>query len=312
MPVTNNTELKALIADELKRTDKGTQIIDWIRLAEKMIARELTRNGMEQLLEAEASITTDAQVKGLPGGLRGRPSWVYLDRNPIEFLRYMTPADFYTRWLSTETSRPKAYTIKGNDIVFGPSPDESYTAIVGGRFELDIAGDFNKILIPYQDETAFDNTPATEGTFSGGTGHAVNDVITIDSDEDTSGIATVRVDAVSAGVVTEFTIMTTSQRLLEDGVTLSQVSTSGSGASFSLTPETDNLSNMVLQSHPDLYLHGALMHGYLDIRNDAEFRKHAAMFAAAIEAANDESFFSGQPMQVFVPQASAGAPPRGR
>lgn len=91
-------------------------------------------------------------------------------------------------------------------------------------------------LTTAQDETSYDNSPTTEGTFAGGSGHAISDVLTL-----ASGV-TVTVDNVSAGVVTEFTVNSTAQYLSsDDGTADAQVSTTGSGTGFSLTPDSDNL-----------------------------------------------------------------------
>jgi len=91
-------------------------------------------------------------------------------------------------------------------------------------------------LVTGQDETSYDNSPATEGTFAGGTGHAVSDVITLDDDW-----TTVTVDAVSGGVVTQFTVDSTKGRSAASGTAMTQSSTTGSGTGFSLTPDTDNI-----------------------------------------------------------------------
>ncbi len=99
-----------------------------------------------------------------------------------------------------------------------------------GRFEMLLP------LITAQDETSYDGSPATEGSFSGGTGHAVSDVITL-SDEWT----TVTVDAVSGGVVTQFTVNSTKGRSAVSGTALTQLSTTGGGSGFSLTPGVDNI-----------------------------------------------------------------------
>ena len=87
------------------------------------------------------------------------------------------------------------------------------------------------------DETFYDNSPTSQGTFSGGTGHAASDVITV------TGGTTVLVDTVSSGVVTEFTLTSTADtggHVATD--VLSQTGTTGSGASFSLTLDSANLS----------------------------------------------------------------------
>jgi hypothetical protein len=91
-------------------------------------------------------------------------------------------------------------------------------------------------LITAQDETLYDNIPTTEGTFAGGTGHAVSDVITLDDDW-----TTVTVDAVSGGVVTQFTVNSTIGRSATSGTAMTQSSTTGTGTGFSLTPDTDNI-----------------------------------------------------------------------
>lgn len=66
---------------------------------------------------------------------------------------------------------------------------------------------------------------------TGGTNHAINDVITI------SDGSTVTVDAVTSGVVTEFTLnsSTATIGLTSDSVVLSQTSSTGSGTGFALT-----------------------------------------------------------------------------
>jgi hypothetical protein len=88
-----------------------------------------------------------------------------------------------------------------------------------------------------QDETSYDNTPTTEGTFSGGTGHANTDVITL------SDGSTVTVDLQAGGVVTQFTVdATTSTGGAFAGKTLTQTATTGSGTGFSLTLDTDNVT----------------------------------------------------------------------
>jgi len=76
--------------------------------------------------------------------------------------------------------------------------------------------------------------------FAGGTGHAISDVITL-----TNG-ATITVDNVAAGVVTEFTVTTTGPAI--EGDTILQESTTGTGVDFSLTVEASNLE----QSTPDV------------------------------------------------------------
>jgi hypothetical protein len=87
-----------------------------------------------------------------------------------------------------------------------------------------------------QDEINY-NDIGLNGTFSGGVGHAVSDVITLDNG------ATVTVDAVSSGEVTEFTITTVGSRVPRDGngeSILNQLLSSGTGDNFILTVRENN------------------------------------------------------------------------
>jgi hypothetical protein len=92
-------------------------------------------------------------------------------------------------------------------------------------------------LITAQDETSYDNSPTTEGTFGAGTGYAISDVVTLDDDW-----TTVTIDAVGGGgIVTQFTVNSTKGRSAVAGTTMTQSSTTGSGVGFTLTPDTDNI-----------------------------------------------------------------------
>ena len=91
--------------------------------------------------------------------------------------------------------------------------------------------------IDAQDETSYDNAPATEGVFVGGTGYANLDVILM------SDGSTVTVDLQSAGVITQFTVDSDTSRGAAAAVLLSQISvvpTGGSG--FTMTPDVDNIA----------------------------------------------------------------------
>lgn len=98
-----------------------------------------------------------------------------------------------------------------------------------------IASSIDGDVINGQDETSYDNT-GNNGTFSAGTGHAVSDVLTL------SDGSKVRVDAVSTGAVTEFTVILVGGSSTAAAATLTQSATTGSGASFDLTTGTANIS----------------------------------------------------------------------
>jgi len=88
-----------------------------------------------------------------------------------------------------------------------------------------------------QDETDYDDTTGN-GTFNGGTGFTVSDVITLLNN------ATIDVDAVSGGSVTEFTILSVGNRVFRDGNAQTAIgmfsTTGGTGNGFILTARENN------------------------------------------------------------------------
>lgn len=92
------------------------------------------------------------------------------------------------------------------------------------------------VPIDGQDETAYDNAPTTEGTFTGGSGYSANDLILL------SDGSTATADAVAGGGVTEFTVDSSGSSGGVAGDTLTQVSvTPPGGSGFSLTLDVDNV-----------------------------------------------------------------------
>jgi len=85
-----------------------------------------------------------------------------------------------------------------------------------------------------QTEADFDNV-SPNGTYAGGASHVIGDFVTLDDG------TIIEVENVLAGVVTEFTITTSSTSLiLTQGTTQSQTGSTGPGTGFSLTLDTAN------------------------------------------------------------------------
>jgi len=116
----------------------------------------------------------------------------------------------------------------------GYAPTNELT-LVGGTFTeagVLVVGSVKTIL--GQDETNY-SVAELNGTFVGGTGHAASDSITM------SDGTVVLVDAVSAGVVTQFTITTISTTPhTSGGDVITQSSTTGSGIGFVMTLDVNN------------------------------------------------------------------------
>lgn len=97
-----------------------------------------------------------------------------------------------------------------------------------------IVSDHHVAITNGQDETSYDSSPATEGSFSGGTGYAVSDTILMQDG------TVITVDAVTGGLVTQFTVDSTGAGHSTPNTPFYQERTSGSGVGFTLAPNVDN------------------------------------------------------------------------
>lgn len=125
----------------------------------------------------------------------------------VSTLQVSTTADG-TTWRAAGTVTANGATLANSAIIYGAS------------------------MIDAQDETSYDNSPTTEGAFSGGTGHVAGDILTLDDD------TVIVVDLVSGGVVTQFTVDATRSKVFSGVRT--QVLSDATGIDFTLTPDTDN------------------------------------------------------------------------
>lgn len=147
MALSTYTELQASIANWVNKDNLTDVIPDFIRLAESRIATDLKT----QHLITETTIVTDAASKALPSNNKGIIS-AYLDTNPKTPLDYMTPDELNSRWVSSESGKPLAFTIKGQTIYFAPSPDSSYNCILSHYAVPSLVTDeTNSLLTNYPD-----------------------------------------------------------------------------------------------------------------------------------------------------------------
>jgi hypothetical protein len=65
----------------------------------------------------------------LPTGWLGAKR-LYIDGDPDTDLVYMSPEELRAAWPNAATTKPVNYTIEGENIVFGPTPDAVYTVQV--------------------------------------------------------------------------------------------------------------------------------------------------------------------------------------
>lgn len=124
MSIATYGDLKTAVANFLRRTELTARIPEFITLAEDKLYND--RRFMIRALEASATLTVNAQTVALPTRFLGHRR-MYLTGSPITLLNYVSPENFWSKYLSSQTSKPEAFTIEGDNFVFGPTPDATYT-----------------------------------------------------------------------------------------------------------------------------------------------------------------------------------------
>ena len=123
MAIDSFTTLKSAIANWLDRDDLSDQLPDFIALNEALFNRVLRIRPME-------TIVTEATVGGtksydLPTGYVQMRE-IHLDTSPVTSLQYITPEMLYRVWAGSSSGKPDSYSIIGDKIFFGPTPDSAY------------------------------------------------------------------------------------------------------------------------------------------------------------------------------------------
>lgn len=125
MALATYTDLQAAISTWLNRTDLTASIPDFITLAEARIARDLR-------LRSQVTSTTITTVAGTQGA--SLPTgWLEFENvtvvgNPNGQLTYVNIQHLDTKFPENSyTGQPVVYSIEGQQILFGPTPDAAYS-----------------------------------------------------------------------------------------------------------------------------------------------------------------------------------------
>lgn len=125
MAISTYNELLAAVENHLDRSDLDDRIPEFISLAEAKIARKLRIREMET--EADVTTVAGTRTAALPTGFR-EVRRLYLNASPVQHLEYISPQDYWRRFVSTQSGRPACFTVEGANFLFGPIPDAVYTA----------------------------------------------------------------------------------------------------------------------------------------------------------------------------------------
>lgn len=126
------TWLKDQVAQWMHRNDLTGSIPDHIYLAEMRIRTRLT----ERVQDVTGTITTVAgtQTATLPTDFLSVRSLSIPNVSPT--LDYMAPDEFNQMFSQNVSGTPRCYTIIGNNIYFGPTPDAVYSITAMYRFDM--------------------------------------------------------------------------------------------------------------------------------------------------------------------------------
>jgi len=124
MAITTYAELQTAVKNFGKRTDLDSIIPDFITLAELRVNRNLRIRKME--VRVRTDTVASQEYYGLPTNFVQMRSF-RLNTSPLTDLDYLTPEAMDTVWAGSTTGKPQAYTVVGDELRLGPSPDAVYT-----------------------------------------------------------------------------------------------------------------------------------------------------------------------------------------
>jgi len=123
MAINTYSTLQTAVANWLDRNDLTDRVPEFISLAEATFNRVLRLRAMETTV-ADAT-PSGSKEDALPTGyLQMRE--VHLATTPVVSLSYITPEIMYRIRAGSTSGKPNSYTIVGDNILFGPTPDGAY------------------------------------------------------------------------------------------------------------------------------------------------------------------------------------------
>jgi len=123
MAINTYATLKTAVANWLDRSDLDDRIPEFIALGEATFNRVLRLRAMETTV-ADAT-PSGSKEDALPTGyLQMRE--IHLTTSPVVSLAYITPEIMYRIRAGSTSGKPNSYTIVGDNILFGPTPDGVY------------------------------------------------------------------------------------------------------------------------------------------------------------------------------------------
>ena len=129
MAINTYATLQTAVISWLDRSDMKSggeledKVPEFIALAEALFNRALRIRAMETTVAD--STPSGSKEDALPSGyLQMRE--IHLATSPIVSLAYITPEIMYRTRAGSTSGKPNSYTILGENVLFGPTPDSAY------------------------------------------------------------------------------------------------------------------------------------------------------------------------------------------
>ena len=138
MAINTYSTLQTAVANCLDRNDLTDRVPEFISLAEATFNRVLRLRAMETTV-ADAT-PSGSKEDALPTGyLQMRE--IHLATTPVVSLAYITPEIMYRIRAGSTSGKQNSYTIVGDNILFGPTPDGAYDYSITYYKAFDALGD---------------------------------------------------------------------------------------------------------------------------------------------------------------------------
>jgi hypothetical protein len=125
--LTTYSELKTSLANWLHRSDLTSNIPDFISLCEADFNRKLRIRAMET--QTTLTCVAGTATVALPTRYK-QMKRIYVAGTPKQKLTFVSAEQLYNTYAGSIAGKPKVYTIEGENVVFGPTPDSAYSVPV--------------------------------------------------------------------------------------------------------------------------------------------------------------------------------------
>ncbi|MEY4718481.1 MAG: hypothetical protein RL563_1099 [Pseudomonadota bacterium] len=125
MAISTYSELVSAIGNWIHRTDLGTVIPDFIRLAESRMQNDLDIRQLDVI--TTVTTTGGTNVVSLPTNFNQMKALSITSGGIVQVLDFLQPEMLLQKYGSQSSTFPRSYAIRGSNLLLGPTPDGAYS-----------------------------------------------------------------------------------------------------------------------------------------------------------------------------------------